>query len=104
MADDIRPCDALIRRADLDKTLVWTHAEFLDEYLPDGLILRALVCPFGDGEWQWTISSLEGLSRGELISAGFEKSVAAARLVATSEIAKCLDNVIPRRIDWGDLW
>jgi hypothetical protein len=69
----------------------WSTAEVLDAPLPDDLMLRAVVFRLGIRKWQWSISSLDG-DRGELISAGIEKSAAAARLMATSEIAKCLGN------------
>ena len=69
----------------------WSAAEFLDVQLSDGLVLRALVCQLGVGEWQWTISSIEG-DRGDLICAGTEQSAISARLIARSELAKCLED------------
>ena len=69
----------------------WSTAEFLDVQLSDGLVLRALVCQLGAGEWQWTISSIEG-DRGDLICAGKEQSAISARLMARSELAKCLED------------
>jgi hypothetical protein len=69
----------------------WSAAEVLDAPLPDQLTLRAVVLRVGAHKWQWSISSLDG-DRGEQISAGIEKSAAAARLMATSEIAKCLES------------
>jgi hypothetical protein len=71
----------------------WSAAEVLDTPFSDGLTLRALVCRLGAGKWQWSISSLDG-ERGELIGIGLESSLAAARVTATAEIAKCLDNPI----------
>jgi hypothetical protein len=71
----------------------WSAAEVLDTPYSDGLTLRALVCRLDAGKWQWSISSLDG-DRGELIGIGLEKSLAAARATATTEIAKCLDNPI----------
>jgi hypothetical protein len=69
----------------------WSAAEVLDTAFSDGLTLRALVCRLGAGKWQWSISALGG-DRGELIGTGLEKSLAAARATAVTEIAKCLDN------------
>ena len=69
----------------------WSAAEVLDTPFSDGLMLRALVCRLGAGKWQWSITSLDG-DRGELIGIGLEKSLAAARAMATMEITKCLDN------------
>ena len=69
----------------------WSAAEVLDTPFSDDLTLRALVCRLSAGKWQWSIISLSG-DRGELIGAGLEKSLAAARATATAEIAKCLDN------------
>ena len=71
----------------------WLAAEFLDTPLANDLVLRALVCRLGAGKWQWSICSLSGES-GELISIGVEKTAAAARLMATSELAKCLEDAI----------
>jgi hypothetical protein len=70
--------------------LEWSAAEILDMPFSDDLLLRALVCEMDGGMWQWSVSSLDG-AQGELISAGEEKSAAAARRMATSEIAKCLE-------------
>jgi hypothetical protein len=69
----------------------WSAAEFLDVQLSDGLVLRALVSQLGAGEWQWTISSIDG-DRGDLICAGTEQSAIGARLTVTSELAKCLED------------
>ncbi len=71
----------------------WSTAEFIDHNLPGGLTLRALVCPLASGEWQWSISSLDG-TRGELICTGIERSSADARLTAVAEIAKCLTDAM----------
>jgi len=71
----------------------WSAAEVLDTPFSDGLTLRALVCRLSAGKWQWSIISLDG-DNGELISIGLEKSLAAARAMATAEVAKCLDNPI----------
>jgi hypothetical protein len=84
--------DTPSRAADLHH-LEWQAAEVLDTPLPNDLKLRALVCRLGAGRWQWSISSLDG-ERGELISAGIEKTAAAARLMAASEIAKCVENAL----------
>ncbi len=69
----------------------WSGAEVLDTPVSGELVLRALVCRLAAGKWQWSISSCDG-ERGELISSGIEKTVVAARQMATSEIAKCLEN------------
>jgi hypothetical protein len=69
----------------------WSAAEVFDTPSSDGHTLRALVCRLGAGKWQWSVSSLDS-DRGELISTGLEKSLAAARATATAEIAKCLDD------------
>jgi hypothetical protein len=83
-----------VSRADIGAGLFdWSAAEFLDMPLADGNILRALVCRLGAGSWQWSISSMHADS-GELISIGVEGSIAAARLMAASEIEKCLDNAV----------
>jgi len=71
----------------------WTAAEILDTPLSDDLLLRALVCRLRAGKWQWSISYFDG-DRGELISAGVEKSAATARLMAASEISKCVENAL----------
>jgi hypothetical protein len=71
----------------------WSPAEVLDTPLPDDLVLRAVVCRAETGKWQWSISSLDG-DQGELICAGVEKSATAARSMATSEIAKCLESAL----------
>jgi hypothetical protein len=76
-------------KPDLLADRAWSNAEFFDLHLPDGLVLRALVCPL-DGEWQWTISTIEH-DRGALISAGIAKTAATARWIANAEIAKCLE-------------
>jgi|HubBroStandDraft_3_1064219.scaffolds.fasta_scaffold592146_2 hypothetical protein len=80
------------RAAELDLP-EWSAAEVLDAPLPNDLMLRAIVCRAEAGKWQWSVSSLEG-DRGELISTGLAESAAAARLMATSEIAKCVENPI----------
>ena len=72
----------------------WTAAEVLDTPLPDHQTLRALVCRLGANRWQWSLSSLDGDERGELISAGVEQTAAAARQMATAEIAKCLESAL----------
>jgi hypothetical protein len=90
MTVDTMPRATLAPAPDLTAPRAWSGAEFFDQHLPDGLVLRALVCPF-EGEWQWTISTLDQ-DRGELISAGIAKTAATARRVASSEIAKCLEN------------
>ena len=71
----------------------WTAAEILDTPVVDELLLRAVVCRQAAGEWHWSISSLDG-DRGELISAGVARSATAARKMATSEIAKCLESAV----------
>jgi hypothetical protein len=80
------------RATDLDLP-AWSAAEVLDAPLPNDLVLRAIVCRTEAGKWQWSVSSLDG-DRGELISAGLAESAADARLMATSEIAKCVENPI----------
>jgi len=70
----------------------WSAAEVLDTPLPDDQRLRAVVCRLGAQQWQWSLSSLDGDERGELISAGVANSAAAAREMATAEIAKCLES------------
>jgi hypothetical protein len=70
----------------------WSGAELFEEHLPDGLVLRALVCSHrGGAEWRWTVGSLDQ-DRGELIGAGIEKTPARARRAAAAELAKCLEN------------
>ncbi|HWD56911.1 MAG TPA: hypothetical protein VG308_01425 [Stellaceae bacterium] len=76
-------------RADAIDLPEWTAAEVLDAPLPDRNRLRAVVVRLGAGRWQWTINSILR-DRGELISTGIEKSAAAARDMAASELAKCL--------------
>lgn len=76
------------RTAALDVT-EWSPAEVLDASLPDDLLLRAIVFRVDAGQWQWSLSAVDH-GRGELISSGFEHSAAAARAMATSEIAKCI--------------
>jgi hypothetical protein len=78
------------RAAELDLP-EWSAAEVLDTPVSGNVKLRALVCRLGAGRWQWSISSIDG-ERGELISTGMEKNVAAARQMAMSEIAKCLES------------
>lgn len=69
----------------------WSAAEILDTPLSGNLTLRALVCRLAASKWQWSILSLDAES-GAVISTGVEKSIAAARQMATSEIAKCIEN------------
>jgi hypothetical protein len=69
----------------------WSAAEVLDAAFSSNLTLRALVCRQAAARWQWCILSIEG-ARGELISTGIETSAHAARLAATSEITKCVEN------------
>jgi hypothetical protein len=78
------------RRIELDRR-EWAAAEVLDTPVSGKLVLRALVCRLSASKWQWSIGSYEG-ERGELISAGIETTAAAARQMATSEIAKCLED------------
>jgi hypothetical protein len=73
----------------------WSAAEVLDAPLPDDQTLRAVVCRLGAHRWQWSLSSLDGDERGELISAGVAKTAAAAREMATAEITKCLESALP---------
>jgi len=68
-------------------------AEILDMPVADEEVLRAVIYRAGAGKWHWSISAL-GLERGELISAGIERSAAAARTTATSEIAKCIESAL----------
>jgi hypothetical protein len=72
----------------------WSDAEVLDVPLPGDQTLRALVLRLGTHKWQWSLSSLDGDERGELISAGIEKTAGAAREMATVEIAKCLESAL----------
>ena len=81
------------RADDLDLP-AWSAAEVLDAPVADDQTLRALVVRFGAHKWQWSVSSLDGDERGELISAGIEKTAAAAREMATVEIAKCFDSAL----------
>jgi hypothetical protein len=83
---------ATMAEAELDLS-EWSAAEILDTSLGDESLLRATVYRLGAGEWQWSISSLDG-NRGELISTGIERNAAAARKMATSEIAKCLESAL----------
>ena len=69
----------------------WTTAEILDTPLLDDLTLRAVVYQSGTRKWQWSISSVDG-ERGEVISVGVARSAEAARQMAASEIAKCLQS------------
>jgi len=71
----------------------WSAAEILDMPVADEEVLRAVIYRAGAGKWHWSISAL-GLERGELISAGIERSAAAARTTATSEIAKCIESAL----------
>jgi len=68
----------------------WSDAKFFDKHLPDGLVLRALVCLLENGEWQWSLTVL-GEGKGEMISTGTDKTAALARQAAIAEIAKCLE-------------
>jgi hypothetical protein len=90
MTVDAVPGAALAPKPDLAESPTWSDAEFFDQRLPGGLVLRALICSL-DGEWRWTVSSLDR-DRGELIGTGTETTAAAARRAATSEIGKCLEN------------
>lgn len=72
----------------------WSAAEVLDAPLADDQRLRAVVLRLGAHKWQWSLISLDGDERGELISAGVTKTPAAARQMATAEIAKCLDSAL----------
>ena len=83
---------AVIAEPELDLSK-WSAAEILDTALAGESLLRATVCRLAAGEWQWSISSLDG-SRGELISSGIERNAAAARMMASSEIAKCLESAL----------
>jgi hypothetical protein len=71
----------------------WSAAEILEVPLADELVLRAVVCRMESGEWQWTVGS-RGRDQGELISAGVENSPVAARSMAATEIAKCLESAL----------
>jgi hypothetical protein len=71
----------------------WSAAEILDMPVVDDEVLRAVIYREGAGKWRWSVSSL-GSERGELISAGTERSAAAARTTATSEIAKCIESAL----------
>jgi hypothetical protein len=73
----------------------WSEAQFTDQQMTDGLIVRAVVCPLQSGGWQWTVSSLDRFG-GEVISVGVETSAAKARLTAASEIEKCIEDPIER--------
>ncbi|HXC29788.1 MAG TPA: hypothetical protein VNV38_17660 [Stellaceae bacterium] len=70
----------------------WSAAEVLDTPLAHDQTLRAIVLRLGAHKWQWSVSSIDGDESGELISAGIEKTAAAARETATSEIAKCVES------------
>ncbi len=96
MTADEAPRAALMSRPEPDPCPVWSTAQFLDRHLAGGLTLRALVYPTEDGKWEWTVSSLDGPSRGELISTGVEHCAAAARATAASEITKCVEDAILR--------
>jgi len=71
----------------------WSAAEVLDTAFADNLTLRALVCRLAAGRWQWSILSIDG-EHGELISIGVAPSLSAARIAATSEITKCVENAL----------
>lgn len=79
--------------SDLDLS-AWSSAEVLDTPLAEDHTLRAIVLRLGAHKWQWSISSMDSDERGELISAGIEKTAAAAREMATVEIAKCFDSAL----------
>ena len=83
---------AVIAEPELDLSR-WSAAEILDTPLADESLLRATVCRLGAGEWQWSVSSLDG-DRGELISSGVERNAAAARMMASAEIAKCIESAL----------
>jgi len=68
---------------------IWSSAQFMDWQFPGGITLRALVCPLEGGKWQWSVISFDGI-RGEVIGVGIEQSADGARLIAVSEVAKCL--------------
>jgi hypothetical protein len=87
MTSDTVPDDAKI----VAELPAWKTAEFLDMPGAGGAVLRALVCRLGADKWHWSISSLERES-GALICSGLEKTLAAARETAGSELAKCLDD------------
>jgi len=71
----------------------WAAAEILDMPVADEEVLRAVIHRVDVGKWHWSISS-HGAARGELISAGIEKDAAAARAMAMSEIAKCVESAL----------
>ena len=83
---DNTPCFSASRLLELR---AWAAAEFLDVPFTNGAFLRALVCHVKSG-WQWSISSLDGKDRGELISIGMATDLAEAREMAICELAKCL--------------
>ena len=74
----------------------WSAAEFLDTAYENGLMLRAVICRLGPGQWQWSVMTLAN-DRGELISTGMERSIANARQTAASEIEKCIQD--PNTLD-----
>lgn len=71
----------------------WSAAEVLETSLSGNLVLRAIICRQSAAQWHWSVLSIEG-DRGELISAGIEKSLGAARITATTEITKCVENAL----------
>jgi hypothetical protein len=77
--------------SDLDLS-AWSSAEVLDTPLAEDHTLRAIVLRLGAHKWQWSISSMDSDERGELISAGTERTADAARRQAASEITKCLES------------
>jgi hypothetical protein len=81
------------RADDLDLA-EWSAAEVLDAPLADDQTLRAIVFRLGAHKWHWSLSSLDGDDRGELISSGTERTAATARHTATVEIAKCLESAL----------
>ena len=87
MLDLVSPAKA----SDLDLS-AWSSAEVLDTPLAQDHTLRAIVLRLGAHKWQWSISSIDSDERGELISAGTERTADAARRQAASEIAKCLES------------
>ena len=71
----------------------WAAAEILDMPVAEEEFLRAVIHRMDAGKWHWSISS-QGMERGELISSGIEESAAAARAMAISEIAKCVESAL----------
>jgi hypothetical protein len=70
----------------------WRAAEFLDVPYADDVVIRGLICRLPEGrKWQWSVIVLDS-GRAELVDAGTEKSLAAARQTAASEIEKCISS------------